>query len=198
MVSIAICQPFVSHSQHRRFGGDIREAINTHPAQRVRFVADSEVFIAKVDSKDEAGIEMVVRRIVATRRDQMDVHVEERSAERLRGESGFFERFAACHAQWVVVTVTVATKLQPAIELSVMRQQHVGTRPVDDPRGPGHVAHPAVTPETVRLVANEPGETIDRARLLRVSLAILREQLNEMPAIHRTMMPPMSLPEKET
>ena len=167
MVSVAICQPFISHSQHRRFDGDIREAIDAHPAQRVRFVADSEVFIAMGDSKDEACIEMVVRRIVATRRDQVDVHVEERSAERIRGEPGLLERFAAGNAQWIVVTVTVPAELQPTIELSVMRQQHVGTRPVDDPRGPGHVARPAVTLETVRLVANEPGETIDRGRLLR-------------------------------
>ena len=109
-VSIPIRQPFSSHSQHRRFNGDLIELFDLHPAQRVRVITDSKIFAAD-DAKSEPRIEMMMGRIVATRRDQMDIDIEQLIIEGLDGETRFFARFATCDAQRIGVTVAVSAQL---------------------------------------------------------------------------------------
>ena len=132
MVSISIRQPFSSHSQHRRLIRQRFDLVDLHPSQRVRFAADAKK-IAAYDPNRKTGVEVMMRRIAAMGGYQMDVDVEQVIAHGLDFEPRFFARFTQGNTQRVGIAIAVAAQLQPAIQLAVMREEHMRTRFVDDP-----------------------------------------------------------------
>lgn len=187
-VSIWIRQPFCCHSQHRRLRGDVPQPGDLDPSQRMGFVAHAKIFFAD-DPENEPRIEMMMWRIVAPRRDQMDVDVEQFVIESVDRQARFFARFTARNAQRIGVAVAVSAQLQPSTEFAVMGQQHVGALRIDDPGRTRDVAAPAIAFEAARFGVHERFEAIDRCALFRIADAIARKQVEHTGPVHRTIMP---------
>ncbi len=65
----------------------------------------------------------------------MDVDIEDTFANRREiGQARFFPGLPGGNGEDLRITVGVATKLQPAVELAVMRQQDFGAGLVHHPR----------------------------------------------------------------
>ena len=69
---------------------------------------------------------MMVCRIVAPRRNQVNVDVEQFVIDTVRRSDPILRRFTARNAQRIAVAIAVPAQLQPPIEFAVMGQQHVG------------------------------------------------------------------------
>ncbi len=78
----------------------------------------------------------------------------------------------------------MAAQLQPAIELAVVRQQYLLVIGTDKPGRARDMAAQQRALKTIRLRLNEGAAVITLGRLLRVSLAIMSQQLQQGCSVH--------------
>ena len=128
---------------------------------------------APMASQRVPRIEVMVRRVVQPRRNQVNVDVEEQIAHGFDDQTRLLERFPARDPERIAVAVAVSAELQPAIQFAMVREEHVRLRSIDDPCRAGDVSGPAISFEAAWFVADECLESSDGFRLRRAALPIL-------------------------
>ena len=131
----------------------------------MRFLADGEVGVAG-GAEDVSDIVVKVLRLVFPRWNRMDVEVEDAVANQLELlEAGFLLRFLQGHRDHIRIAIGMATELEPAIELPMMRQQDFGAIRRHDPGRAGDVADGEGAFKALWLAAHKPDELGHRFRL---------------------------------
>ena len=80
-------------------------------------------------SEGEAEVEVLVRRFWSTRRDRMDIKIDETGEDRLHGDTrllGYFSR--GCSDRRAILRIDVSAGLEPPVETSMVNKQE--RRPV--------------------------------------------------------------------
>src|SRR5690348_10372006 len=107
----------------------------------MRFVADDEALVSG-RAHDVTHVVMPVLGLVRPRRNAMTVDVENHRIHDEITKARLLLRFAQSDACEVGVAVGMTAKLQPRIQLAMMRQQNALAVGADEPGGSGEMADP--------------------------------------------------------
>ena len=147
------------------------------------FAGNLEVFAAH-HFETETQIEVVVGRILAARRNLMDIEIEDGISQRYDTQSRFLFGFTLCDGKRVRIAITVAAELQPAIEFTVVCEQYMAAWCIHHPGRTRYMPGPAVAFKTAHLGVNETTKPFDGLPLLPVPELIVVDQLARTLPVH--------------
>lgn len=114
---------FTQHPRHRFRIGELPSLVEGKPADIICFVILPEWF-GRVGFEQKPNVVMQMLRYLTPGRNGMYVNVEHGSlaSEPKCCQAGFFLRFLHGHSSYIGVAIGMTTRLQPAVQLTVMNQ----------------------------------------------------------------------------
>src|SRR5215813_7871524 len=107
----------------------------------MRLVADAQRLCA-IRFELETNVVMEMLGLCSTRRNRVDVDIEDLAAHRANGrEPRLFRRLTHRDCEHVRLAVCVPAELEPLAELAVMRQQHMRAVEIEHPGRSSDMSH---------------------------------------------------------
>lgn len=157
------------------------------PAQVDRLVADRELLTVSCDEQ-HTHVVVLVLGLALARWNHVDIDIEQWTAT-ASGQQfeiahpGFLTGFTPRHRQHIVLAVRVATQLQPAPQLPVVREQKAAAIFTRNPGRGRDVAGEAVALKTVGMSLDQASRCA-QTRLARVVLGVAFHEFKERSARH--------------
>jgi len=122
---------------------------------------------------DVTHVEVQMFRLRRTGRNDVDVKIKNlRMQQAYVCDAGLFTSLCQGNAYDVVITIGVTSKLQPLVQLSVMRQQGMAAASVHNPRRPRYMTLECAPMEATRLTSHKVEKSLARVRFFGMALHI--------------------------
>ncbi len=150
------------HASDREICRNGSQVIELDPGQCLGFRTDNQR-LCRVGLDQKTGIVVKMTRLLAPRRDSMNIHIEQRLIENFQlGESRLFVRLPECCGTHVRISIAMPPELKPEVELAVVSEKDPRTITADDPCRCGDMPRGQRPVEATRLSLDKSQQALER------------------------------------
>jgi hypothetical protein len=179
---LAFC--LVSHAPHRPFDGVVLQLIHLDPGEIVGFLGDDKGFLPVVLQK-KPNVVVIMGRFLLPGRDAVDIEVENLRTDGLQSsQSGFLETLLHRDSENIGVSIGMASRLEPEIQLPVMRQERLPARHIENPGRRGDVSLSETPLEALRISHDKITETKGIVPFRRIAGKVAVDEIKKGVSMH--------------